>query len=407
MVVSTDDIIYTGHPSNIDGINSDIINQIFLVISKKYPPLLTLLLLLFISCTTPEEQETVFTLEGKLHNNDQETIRLFQARGLNANEFDVVDTLSVNDDSTFSASYGLEPHLYELRINDSLDVPIVADSSQNITINFSSDGEYEVSGSPDTELFEEYEEYRMSVLRETVYPIRGQLNDLRDQNNPDDARRIEELGNQVMRAEASYRDTLIHAVRELGTSIAIYPTMVRWNGDKHIDYYEGLAAEFSVVHKGLEVAELVSEKVRILKQVSIGGKVSEITAPNPSGDEISLYNNLGEYTLIDFFGSWCGPCRTESEHLNRMYDQYNDAGFEIFGFGVEFDRQSWLRALDQDNRTWTNVSTVSGYEGEIAREYAITSLPKNFLVDKDGIIIAKDIHGEELEEKLGELFPEI
>jgi thiol-disulfide isomerase/thioredoxin len=404
--VNTNDIIYEANPSNKDSINFDIINQIFLVISKKYSSLLVLSLLLCISCTTPQEQETVFTLEGKLHNADQETIRLFQATVLNANEFDVVDTLSVDADSTFSASYSLEPHFYQLRINDSLDVPIVADSSQNIMINFSQNGEYNLSGSPDTELFEQYEDYRTGILEEIVYPIREQLEDLRDQNNPDDARRIEELGSRVLQAEATYRDTLIHAVRDMGTSIAIYPTMVRWNGDKHMDYYEQLAEDFSKEHSGLEVADFVSEKVRILKQVSIGGQVSEITAPNPEGEDQSLYNHLGKVTLIDFFGSWCAPCRAESEHLNRMYTQYNDAGFEIFGFGVEFDRQSWLRALDQDNRSWTNVSTINGYEGEITKEYAITSLPKNFLVDENGIIIAKDIHGEELEEKLAELFSE-
>lgn len=378
------------------------------MISKTSFSFLVISLLLCFSCTTTsEEQETVFSLEGKLHNADQETIRLFQATGLNANEFDVVDTLSVNADSTFSASYSLEPHLYELRINDSLDVPIIADSSQNIGINFSTDGGYEVTGSPDTELFEEYEEYRTNILEEIVYPIRGQLNDLRDQNNPDNAQRIEELGARVLQAEATYRDTLIHAVRDMGTSIAIYPTMVRWNGDKHMETYEQLAADFAEEHEDLEVAEFVSEKVRILKQVSIGGKVSEITAPNPSGEEKSLYNNLGTYTLIDFFGSWCGPCRSESDQLVRMYNQYNDAGFEIFGFGVEFERQSWLRALDQDNRSWTNVSTVDGYSSDITAEYAITALPKNFLVDEDGIIVAKDIHGQELEEKLAELFSEI
>jgi thiol-disulfide isomerase/thioredoxin len=393
-------------PSLLAVFTSEIIesNQ-YIVISKTSHAILAFSVILCISCTT-EERETVITLEGKLHNNDQETIRLFQATGLNANEFDVVDTLFVNTDSTFSASYSLEPHFYELRINDSLNVPIIADSSQNITIHFSSDGEYEVTGSPDTALFEEYEEYRTNVLEEIVYPIRGQLDDLREQNNPDDAQRIEELGAQVLKAEATYRDTLIHAVREMGTSIAIYPTMVRWNGDKNIDYYEELAEDFSDEHEGLEVAELVSEKVRILKQVSIGGKVSEITAPNPSGEEESLYNHLGTYTLIDFFGSWCGPCRSESNHLGRMYNQYNVAGFEIFGFGIEFERQSWLRALDQDNRTWTNVSTVNGYKSEIAKEYAITALPKNFLVDEDGIILAKDIHGKELEEKLAELFSE-
>lgn len=366
---------------------------------------ISLSLLLSVACTTtPEEQETVFTLEGKLHNADQETIRLFQATGLNANEFDVVDTLTVNDDSTFSAIYSLEPHFYELRINDSLDVPIVADSSQNITINFSEDGEYKLFGSSDTDLFQKYEEFRNRILNEIVLPIRDPLEDLVDENNPENDERIEELGTQVLEAEETYRDTLLHAVKDMGTSIAIYPTMVRWDGDKHMDYYEGLATDFSEEHKGLEVAEFVSEKVRILKQVSIGGKVSEITAPNPDGEEISLYNNLGTYTLIDFFGSWCGPCRSESNHLNRMYDQYSDAGFEIFGFGIEFEQQDWLRALDQDSRTWTNVSNVDGYDGEIAREYAITSLPKNFLVDENGVIIAKDLHGEELEEKLAELF---
>lgn len=358
---------------------------------------------MMISCTT-DTKEIVFSLEGKMYNNNQENIHLLRATGLNASEFVVVDTLSIAADGTFSASLSLEPNFYKLRINDSLDVPIVADSGQNITINFKSDSEFEISGSPDTDLFEEYEEYRMGILREIVYPIRGQLDDLRAQNNPDDAHRIEELGTWVLKAEASYRDTLIYAVQKMGTSIAIYPTMVRWNGDKNMDYYEELATNFSAEHKGLEVAELISEKVRILKQISIGGKVSEFTALNPSGEEKSLYNNLGTYTLIDFFGSWCGPCRSESEHLGRMYNQYRDAGFEIFGFGIEFERESWLRALDQDNRTWTNVSTVDGYESTIAADYAITALPKNFLVDENGIIVAKDLHGKELEEKLAELF---
>ncbi|WP_141239858.1 TlpA family protein disulfide reductase [Aliifodinibius salipaludis] len=345
-------------------------------------------------------------MKGKLNNIDTEQVLLYQAKGLNANQFDVMDTLSIDADSTFSSSYSLEPHYYRLSIHDSLHVPFIADSGQQITMNIPAEGEYEVSGSPDTELFEEYEKFRMEVLRETVYPVRGQLDDLREENNPEDAERIEKLGERVLKAEESYRDTLIHAVKKMGTSIAIYPTMVRWKGDKHIDYYEGLAADFSEQHKGLEVAELVSEKIRTLKQVSIGDKVSEIVAPDTSGVERSLYNNLGKYTLIDFFGSWCGPCRSESDHLGKMYDQYNSSGFEIFGFGIEYEKDRWIRAINKDNRTWINVSTVDGYSNDIAEAYSITAIPKNFLVDENGIIIAKDIHGQELKEKLEELFSE-
>ena len=361
--------------------------------------------ILCISCTS-EKERTVFSLEGELNSSDPEYALLYQAKGLNANEFDVVDTLTVQDDRTFSASYSLEPHFYQLRVNDYPDVSFIADSGQNIAVLYSSMEDYEVSGSPDTDLFEEYEAYRMNALRELVYPVRDPLDSLLAVDNPENAERIEELGTEVLKAEESYRDTLLSAVQEMGTSIAIYPTMVRWDGDKHMDYYETLAVDFSEEHAGLEVAELVSEKVRILEQVSISGKVSEIVAPDTSGVERSLYDNLGTYTLIDFFGSWCGPCRSESDHLGRMYDQYRDSGFEIFGFGVEFEKESWLRAIEKDNRNWVNVSTVDGYTNQIAQEYAITALPKNFLVDEDGIIVAKDIHGEELEEKLDELFPD-
>ena len=376
-----------------------------IVISKTSLTILAVSITLFISCAT-EKNETVFSVDGKFNSIDTEQVLLYQAKGLNANQFDIMDTLEVDADLTFSSSYSFEPHYYRLRIHDSLHVPFIADSGQHITINFPDEGKYEISGSPDTELFEEYEAFRMEVLRERVYPIRSKLEAMQEEDKLEDAQRIEKLGDRVMQAEQAYRDTLIHAVKKMGTSIAIYPTMVRWNGDKHLDYYKQLAADFSERHKGLEVAERVSEKVRILEQVSLGGKVAEIVAPDTSGVERSLYNNLGSYTLIDFFGSWCGPCRSESDHLGKMYDKYHSRGFEIFGFGIEYKKNRWIRAIREDDRTWTNVSTVDGYSNEIAQEYSITVIPKNFLVDENGTIIAKDIHGQELEEKLEELFSE-
>ena len=154
------------------------------MISKTSLTILAVSIALFLSCTT-QKQESVFSVEGKLNNIDIKNVYLQQAKGLNATQFDIVDTLSVETDSTFSSSYRLEPHYYRLQIHDSLHVPFIADSGQQISIKFHDKGKYEVLGSPDTELFEEYEEFRMQVLRETVYPIRRPLEDLLEEDDPE------------------------------------------------------------------------------------------------------------------------------------------------------------------------------------------------------------------------------
>jgi hypothetical protein len=115
------------------------------VISKTSLTILAFSIVVGISCTT-EKNETVFSVQGELNNIDTENVLLYQAKGLNANQFDIIDTLSVDADSTFSASYSLEPHYYRLSIHDSLHVPFIADSGQHITFSFTAKDEYEVSG---------------------------------------------------------------------------------------------------------------------------------------------------------------------------------------------------------------------------------------------------------------------
>ncbi|MCV9387141.1 TlpA disulfide reductase family protein [Reichenbachiella ulvae] len=370
---------------------------------KVFPCLLVIVLFSLIACQ-PEEPQYVFSIEGKVPNLYPGQVLLTQATDINQKEFEVIDTLSIAPDSSFQASYNLEPHYYVLNFYDSLKVPFIADSGQQIKIEFPTDGRAIVSGSPDTERFEQYEKFRNDILKQTVYPLRGQLYSMLGQNDPNLGPQIGELGQRLEAAEAKYRDTLIHAVKKMGPSIAVYPTTVRWNGDKDMAYYDQLASELSQKYDGLKVAEEINEKVRVLKQVSIGGKVSDIVAQDSTGTELTLYSNLGKYTLIDFWGSWCAPCRAESQSLNEMYSQYHDAGFEIFGFGVETRKDKWAQAIQKDNRNWINVSTLDGYKNEVSKEYSITSLPKNFLVDENGIIIGKDLHGEELAAKLAELF---
>jgi len=110
-----------------------------------------------------------------------------------------------------------------------------------------------------------------------------------------------------------------------------------------------------------------------------------------------------KYTLIDFWASWCGPCRSESNTLNALYEKYNAKGFEIYGVSLDDNKNKWLKAIEKDNRTWTNVSSLQGFKTPASYDYAVTALPDNYLIDANRKIIAKNIHGEELVTLINEL----
>lgn len=316
---------------------------------------------------------------------------------------EAVDTLTVNTDSTFYKTFRLEPGHYYLQMADGQKVQLLTDVGQDIVVSWNGE-KYVVNGSPDTKQFAAYETFRKDVLEQLVYPIRRTISDLKREENPDESR-IAEWGNQQLLAEQLYRDTLITQVRKMGVSTAIYPTIIRWEGDHNIPFYDSLANAFEKAHPELNITERIQEKVNLLKQIAIGGKATEIISKDVEGNPISLYGSLKTVTLVDFWASWCAPCRAQSEELNKLYAQYSTKGFEIVGVGIETDADRWKSAIIKDNRSWINVSDLEGYNTETAFAYSVTALPKNFLLDSNGVILAKDVHGEELESLLNELLP--
>lgn len=134
------------------------------------------------------------------------------------------------------------------------------------------------------------------------------------------------------------------------------------------------------------------------------GATPQITMADTSGTLVKLSDYKGKVVMVDFWASWCGPCRKENPNVVKAYNKYHDKGFEIIGVSLDTDRKAWLKALKADGLTWTHVSDLKGWKSSPVQEFGITGVPTSFIVDKDGKVIAKDLRGEDLEKKLEEVF---
>lgn len=138
-------------------------------------------------------------------------------------------------------------------------------------------------------------------------------------------------------------------------------------------------------------------------KVEIGDIATNFTSKDVNGDEVSLNDFKGKYVLVDFWASWCGPCRMENPNVVKAYNKYKDKNFEILGVSLDQQKDDWVNAIRKDGLTWKQVSDLAGWQTPVVGAYAVRAIPANFLIDPQGKIIAKNLRGEELEKKLSEV----
>jgi thiol-disulfide isomerase/thioredoxin len=364
-----------------------------------------LFFLLSIGCSTKAAAKN--SVSGEIENLPKGILRLILEEDLNRKKSRLVAEIPVDENGRFKFEGELPPHVYSLKINDEKSVMLAVEKNQNIVVtgDVADSGRWRVTGSEDTAKLEAYEKFRKESLDRLVVSVRNQIKQLKEKGTPENDPRLLELAGLEIENYVRHKDELIEFIkREMGTSVAIYPTSIRWDGEKNIPFLTELAKHFEIAHPNTEIAARINEKVKILAANRIGGKASEIRMPDKNGAIVPLTSIDARYVLIDFWGSWCPPCRRESRLLGELYQKFKPQGFEIYGVGLESGKEAWLKAIEQDKRIWTNVSTFQEFETPVTFDYAVTSLPANVLIDGSGKVLARNLHGNDLKAAVEKLF---
>ena len=160
----------------------------------------------------------------------------------------------------------------------------------------------------------------------------------------------------------------------------------------------------TIQNRIVSIQEKVRQQEAEERLLGIGATPPDLNLPTPEGKPLSLKELKGKVVLLDFWASWCGPCRAENPNVVRIYHKYRPKGFEIVGVSLDRDRTSWLKAIEKDNLDWFHVSDLKFWQSDAAQAYKVRAIPATFLLDREGKILAKNLRGRALEQKLEEIF---
>lgn len=172
-----------------------------------------------------------------------------------------------------------------------------------------------------------------------------------------------------------------------------------WGKEKTMELFD----LFSTENKNSEYGKRISKYIELNKNPQIGEKFVDFEMENYKGTNKRLSDIKGKATLLEFWASWCGPCRKENPNLVKTYEKFHPKGFEIFAVSLDKNKASWLKAIEKDGLTWEHVSDLNGAENTAGLIYGVSGIPDNFLINEKGIIVGRNLRGESLNKKLDEL----
>jgi thiol-disulfide isomerase/thioredoxin len=344
---------------------------------------------------------------------------------LKSNELKPVDSVRVSSDGKFNFTREIkQPSFYLLKSTDNNFLTMLVEPGEKLMLKAQNDSlNYPISlnGSKGTELMTDYNK----MLRATINKLTG-LNKIYTQNvdKPELPKVVESLDSlaQIYLGEINVytKKYIDDNLTSLVSLVALYqqvaPSVYVMNPSKDLSYFVKVDSSMFSLYPEYEpvtsLHEQVKELVAKMKGETSAGPASasgaiapEISLPTPEGDTIKLSSTRGSVVLLDFWASWCAPCRKENPNLLNVYNIYHKRGFQIYQVSLDKTKESWISGIQDDHlEKWIHVSDIQYWNSIVVPLYKIESIPCNYLLDKEGRIIASNLRGEKLQNKLAELF---
>ncbi len=293
------------------------------------------------------------------------------------------------------------PEMYYLQLKD-VDgaVPFFIENG-NITIKAYADSldKSEVTGSVSHDAFIGYQKEEM-VYNLKLEELYGNYMQAKEAHDTSAVKNIESAYDSVQKAQTVF--TKDYILKNGKSIVAAYLAIS--------NAYAYSLEELQAINKAMDPSiansayvKKLAERENILIKVQPEQPAPEFTMNDTTGKPVSLGSFKGSVVLVDFWASWCGPCRAENPNVVAAFKKYNSKGFTVFGVSLDADKAKWMAAIEKDGLTWTHVSDLVGWDNAAAKQYGVMSIPANFLLDKEGKIIASNLRGEDLTKKLEEL----
>jgi thiol-disulfide isomerase/thioredoxin len=357
--------------------------------------------LVLISCSSDASTKGGFSVKGKITNTTESVIVVNELtpRGLI-----VLDSATIGKDGSFELQGKVSEKTFAIINFPKGAVLLVLDSNSNmaLSIDANTPDQFGVKGSEDTEQLRKLLEINgkyMNALRalETKYA---------QYNNVAPTQAVQEqIRNEYDSIMLARTTDLQEFIFNGNPGIAAYFATNFLTAEADFPFFDKVDKAYYTQYSNSKYAKEHHQRVSVLRRTAIGETAPDIVLSDPFGKSVALSSLRGKYVLVDFWASWCKPCRMENPNVVRMYNKFKGKGFEVFSVSLDDNKDAWIKAINDDKLLWTHVSDLKKWNASVVPSYNIESIPYTVLLDKDGKIVAKNLRGEMLESKLAELMP--